>query len=67
MSAQFWLLIVGCGAAFFGFAISVASKIATWVGAVILVVGLIGLGTYFFNGSEKAVVDPPDVGTPSQK
>lgn len=67
MSVQFWLLFVGGGAAFFGFAISVASKIATWVGAVILVAGLIGLGAYFFNGSEKAGVDPPDVGTTSQK
>ena len=57
MSAQFWLLLVGGGAAFFGFAISVASKLATWVGAVILVVGLIGLGAFFFNGSERAGVD----------
>lgn len=67
MSVQFWLLLVGGGAAFFGFAISVASKIATWIGTIVLVVGLIGLGAYFFNGSEKAVVDPPDVGTTSQR
>ncbi len=67
MSVQFWLLLVGGGAAFFGFAISVASKIATWIGAIMLVVGLIGLGGYFFNGSEKAVIDPPDVGTTTRK
>ena len=54
------------GATLFAVAISVASKKMMWLGLVLSIVGVLGVGFYFFNGSQAGPDDPPDVSGSTQ-
>lgn len=63
---QFGFFALVAGATLFAVAISVASKKMMWLGVGLSVVGLLGVGFYFFNGSQSGQNDPPDVSAPAQ-
>lgn len=58
---QIWFFALVAGATLFAIAISVASKKMMWLGVVLSIVGGLGTGFYFFNGSQTGPDDPPDV------
>lgn len=59
MQVSFFAFVAG--ATLFAIAISVASKKMMWLGVVLSIVGVLGVGFYFFNGSQAGPSDPPDV------
>lgn len=63
---QFAFFALVAGATLFAIAISVASKKMMWLGLVLSIVGVLGVGFYFFNGSQTGPDDPPDVSRPAQ-
>ncbi|MDP9840523.1 hypothetical protein J2T09_005310 [Neorhizobium huautlense] len=63
---QIWFFALVAGATLFAIAISVASKKMMWLGVVLSTVGVLGVGFYFFNGSQAGPNDPPDVSSPSR-
>ncbi|MBW9091830.1 hypothetical protein JNB91_29045 [Rhizobium wenxiniae] len=64
MRLGFFALVAG--ATLFAIAISVASKKMMWLGLILSIVGVLGVGFYFFNGSQAGPDDPPDVSGSTQ-
>ncbi|MGF9567663.1 hypothetical protein AAIH70_29620 [Neorhizobium sp. BT27B] len=63
---QLWFFALVAGATLFAIAISVASKKMMWLGLVLSIVGVLGVGFYFFNGNQSGPDDPPDVSGSTQ-
>jgi len=63
---QFGFFALVAGATLSAIAISVASKKMMWLGVVLSIVGVLGVGFYFINGGHAGPGDPPDVSSPAQ-
>jgi hypothetical protein len=61
---QLWFFALVAGATVFAIAVSVASKKIMWLGVVLSIIGVLGVGFYLFNGSQAGPIDPPNISSP---